>query len=265
MHAGIFLHRIAQAFRAALERAFVGRIVTQAYFDRRDRRSAICFVAATRMREDEFWQKSLLGKRLKDWREMPGVRMRIAFENRRGLPAVYNEAIDAANASDVLVFIHDDAWLLHHDALKELWRGIRRFDLVGIAGNTRRLPGQFAWFLRQVGAGGTVLDMPYLSGAVHYGQMFKTQLNQFGRWPADCELLDGVFLAARTSILRRTRLRFDEQFDFHFYDLDFSRSARQRGLKVGTWPIHVLHASKGNLGDPKWQANRTRYFAKWSD
>lgn len=263
MRAGILLHRTAGLIRAALDRSFVGRVVIQAYFERRDRRGNIRFVAATRMREEEFWQKSLLGKRLKEWREIPRVTMHIAFENRRGLPVVYNEAIDSAGASDVLVFIHDDAWLLNQDALQEIWRSLRRFDVVGIAGNTRRMPGQFAWYLRQSPGGNPMLDMPYLSGAVHYGQVFKTELNQFGPWPQECELLDGVFLAARVSMLRRTGLRFDEQFDFHFYDLDFSRTARQSGLKVGTWPIHLLHASKGNLGDPKWRINWERYLGKW--
>jgi GT2 family glycosyltransferase len=98
---------------------------------------------------------------------------------------------------------------------------------------------------------------------VHYGKIFKTELNKFGPWPADCELLDGVFMAARVAMLRRTGLRFDERFDFHFYDLDFSRAARQCGLKIGTWPIHVLHASKGNLQDPRWKANLERYTGKW--
>lgn len=264
MRAGLLLHRTAGLFRATLDRLFIGKVFTQAYFERRDRRGCICFVAATRMREEEFWQKSLLGKRLKEWRDMPRLKTRIAFENRRGLPAVYNEAIASADASDVLVFIHDDAWLLHKDALAEIWRSLRSFDVVGIAGNTRRMPGQFAWYLRQLPGGTPVLDMPHLSGAVHYGQVFKTELNQFGPWPAACELLDGVFLAARASTLRRTGLHFDERFDFHFYDLDFSRTARQDGLKVGTWPIHLLHASKGNLGDPKWKANWERYLEKWS-
>jgi hypothetical protein len=124
-----------------LDKSFIGRVITQAYLDHREKQGVICFVAATRMHEEEFWQKSLLGKRLKTWRNMPGVKMRITFENRQGLPMVYNQAIAEADASDVLVFIHDDAWLLHQEALKELWRGLRRFDVVGIAGNTRGICG----------------------------------------------------------------------------------------------------------------------------
>lgn len=262
---GTFIHRSRRAFRKTLDRSFVGRVVTQIYLNRREKRGAICFVAATRMQEEDFWKKTLLGKRLKEWRDMPRVKIRIAFENSRGLPTVYNEAIAAADPSDVLIFIHDDAWLLHVDALRELWRSLRRFDLVGIAGNTRRLPRQFAWYLRQNSDGSTALDTPHLSGAVHYGRVFDTELNQFGPWPAACEMLDGVFLAARVAVLRSLGLRFDERFDFHFYDLDFCRSARQKGLQIGTWPIHLLHGSKGNLADPKWHANWQKYLEKWRD
>lgn len=265
MRAGIFSHRVAHCLLALLEKSLIGRVLTQAYFDRREKQGAICFVAATRLSEVEFWKKSLLGKRLKSWRNISGVKIRITFDNHQGLPKVYNEAIAEADVSDVLVFIHDDAWLLHEEALTDIWRALRRFDIVGIAGNTRRAPRQYAWYLRQLAEGGPVLDLPHLSGAVHYGEVFKTELHQFGPWPAECELLDGVLMAARVAVLRRTGLRFDERFDFHFYDLDFSRTARQYGLKIGTWPIHLLHASKGNLEDPRWRSNLERYTVKWGD
>lgn len=263
MRPGFFLHRTAQLFRSTLDRSFVGQVINRVYFDHLEKSSSICFVSATRMREEDFWNKSLLGKRLKGWKSLPNVRMRIAFENRRGLPVVYNEAIAEADAADILVFIHDDAWLLQQDSLQEIQRGLRRFDIVGIAGNQRRTPKQFAWYLRQPAEGSPVLDTPYLSGAVHYGQIFKTEIHQFGPWPAACELLDGVLMAVRAKTLKRTGLRFDERFDFHFYDLDFSRTARKNGLRVGTWPIHLLHASRGDLKDPKWQDNWVKYLGKW--
>jgi GT2 family glycosyltransferase len=51
----------------------------------------------------------------------------------------------------------------------------------------------------------------------------------FGASPADCELLDGVFLAARRSTLVAQGVCFDPQFDFRFYDMDLCRSARKEG------------------------------------
>jgi GT2 family glycosyltransferase len=83
--------------------------------------------------------------------------------------------------------------------------------------------------------------------------------------PADCELLDGVFLAARKSALLGNEVLFDSRFDFHFYDLDFCRSARQRGLRLGTWPICLTHQSKGAFDSERWIEKYHAYIAKWGD
>ncbi len=57
-------------------------------------------------------------------------------------------------------------------------------------------------------------------------------------------MLDGLFLAVSMQTLISAKdLRFDEQFDFHFYDLDFCRSAGKKEVSMGTWPISVTHAS----------------------
>ena len=60
-------------------------------------------------------------------------------------------------------------------------------------------------------------------------------------------------------------VRFDERFDFHFYDLDFCRTARANGLRLGTFPLAVTHRSAGGFGSPAWQENAERYLEKWGD
>ncbi|AVS76095.1 Glycosyltransferase like family protein [Paracidovorax cattleyae] len=265
MRVGLLLHKCNRWLQSVLEKSFVGKIINHTFHEQRERRSTVCFVAATRLSKDDFSRKAWLGKRLNGWRDQQWITTRIAYENRKGLPAVYNQAIDQAQPHDVLVFLHDDTWLTSEESVKEILRGLRRYDVIGIAGNTRRTPGQPAWHLRKEAEGDMVWDHPHLSGAVRYGTISNNQLNQFGPWPADCELLDGVMLAARADVLKRAGLRFDERFDFHFYDLDFSRSARALGLRIGTWPVQLLHESAGNFGDPKWSANCDRYLEKWHD
>lgn len=265
MALSLTLHRWRRQTRTLLQRFFLGKVLLQTWQHQQESQRSICFVAATRATEAEFWQQTLLGQRLQEWRHLPQVKHRIAFENTRGLPAVYNEAIAAADANDILVFIHDDAWLLGTQDLAAIRQGLQVYDVVGIAGNTRRFPGQFAWYLRTNDAQHTVLDMPHLSGAVWYGSVVQKTLNQFGAWPQSCELLDGVLLAARADVLHRTKLHFDERFDFHFYDLDFSRTAKSKGIAIGTWPINLLHASQGNLNDPKWKRNHNIYSGKWEN
>jgi len=77
--------------------------------------------------------------------------------------------------------------------------------------------------------------------------------------------MDGVFLAARVSSLLDRNVRFDEQFPFHFYDVDFCRTATAAGLKLGTWPIAISHASSGIFGSPEWHKYKFMYFQKWPE
>jgi hypothetical protein len=63
-----------------------------------------------------------------------------------------------------------------------------------------------------------------LSGAV--GSLVndgRKGVDYFGEVLARCELIDGVFFATRRSSLLQNQIKFDPQFTFHFYDLDFCR------------------------------------------
>jgi hypothetical protein len=103
-----------------------------------------------------------------------------------------------------------------------------------------------------------------LSGFIAHGK----------NWPADyisayespgyeVKLLDGVMLAAQSQTLLDRQVFFDERFDFHFYDLDFCRTAEARGLTMGTWGISTMHESDGAFGTPAWRQGYARYLDKW--
>lgn len=221
----------------------------------------IDFVSATRMTQDAFWATSALGQsliRLKSDTRLSAAR--IAFQNSRGLPEIYNERIDAGDGSDILVFIHDDVWLDDIFFAAHLIEGLRRYDVLGVAGNRRRVPRQCAWAFADTNF---TLDAANLSGAIARGETPFGPVSRFGPPSEECELLDGVFLAARKSVLRREQVRFDPRFDFHFHDLDFCRTARKQGLRLGTWPICMTHQSGGAAGTPQWTAKYQAYLHKW--
>lgn len=220
--------------------------------------------SATRMDERTFWKTSALGRSLKTWQGDPRLAgVDIAFENRAGLPAVYNAALDRAGPDDAVLFVHDDIWLDDPEWLPKLLLALRRFDVVGVAGNVRRVRDQVAWLYLKVQDGRFWLDGNHLSGAVAHGPRPGGEVTYFGPSPAHCELLDGLFIAARKDVAARSGVRFDETFDFHFYDLDFCRTARQAGLSVGTWPIAMTHQSTGAFNSPGWQSGLVRYQQKW--
>jgi GT2 family glycosyltransferase len=78
-------------------------------------------------------------------------------------------------------------------------------------------------------------------------------------------LLDGLMLAARKRTLLDKGVLFDRRLAFHYYDLDFCRSATRAGLRLGTWPISVTHRSVGAVGSPAWIEAGNVYFGKWGD
>src|SRR5262249_48166823 len=86
----------------------------------------------------------------------------------------------------------------------------------------------------------------------------------YGTAPRECKLLDGFFLAVDVDRALAANVRFDEQFGFHFYDLDFCRSATAAGLRLGTWPIAVTHARAGSFFTEPWLNAMERYGRKWN-
>lgn len=225
----------------------------------------IRIVSATRMAPKDFWKTSALGRSLSTWRADARLTIDIAFENAAGLPHVYNAAIARANESEALVFVHDDVWLNDPQWIDKVLVGLNRFDVLGVAGNRRRLPRQPTWLHTDLieETQTAVLDALHLSGSIAHGAVpARAEFLFFGTSPAACELLDGVFLALRADVAHRSGAGFDERFSFHFYDLDFCRAARSRGVSIGTWPIELVHQSKGRLDDA-WRGARDRYFEKW--
>jgi len=223
----------------------------------------IDLVCATRLTAEEFWGRAALGLSLRRMAHDDRLRPRVYFANSRGLPVLYNERIAAADASPVQVFIHDDVWLDDFFFVEHVIAALNAFDLVGVAGNRRRAPGQPSWAFR--GPDFQWDDRANLSGAVAHGAGPFGQISAFGPTPAACELLDGVMLATRRDLLREHQLGFDERFNFHFYDLDFCRSARAAGLRVGTWPIALTHQSEGGFSSNSWLQSYQAYMAKWGD
>lgn len=221
-------------------------------------------VSATRFSATAFRRDSALGLSLLRLRHDGRLQPRISFANRRGLPEIYNASIAASNASDILVFMHDDVWIDDYFFADRVLEGLRNYDVLGVAGNRRRMPGQPSWAF--VDTKWTWDEGANLTGAVAQGTHPFGAVHVFGQVPAECELLDGVFLAARAATLREKQILFDPRFEFHFYDLDFCRSARERGLRLGTWPICLTHQSDGGgFRGPEWFQKYREYIEKWGN
>lgn len=221
---------------------------------------AVVLISATRASLPDFMQTTWLGASLQRLAFDPRIRAHVAFDNRAGLPLVYNAGLATCRDDDIAVFLHDDVRLDDYHLADRLLEALRHYDVVGVAGNRRRSPGQPGWGF--VNDQGQWDESFYLSGSVAHGE--QGRVSHFGPTPADCELLDGLLLGARVDRLRAAGVQFDVGFDFHLYDLDFCRSCRAAGLRLGTWPLAVTHRSSGNFNSA-WRAALPTYFAKWRD
>lgn len=189
----------------------------------------------------------------------------VQADNRLPLASTYNAVIDQCQHDPaILVFVHDDVMITDLFWNHTVRVGLEKFDIVGLAGTTRRHKNQSSWCWTD-----SDMIMPessqYLSGVVAHGDNWPPHnIGNFGRIGQRCRLLDGLFLAVNSTTLHEHNIRFDPRFDFHFYDLDFCRQAEQAGLSMGTVGMSVVHASK-NAYDDSWQRAYREYIAKWND
>lgn len=224
---------------------------------------SICVVVATRAPTlEDFFDSTPTGRSLASLRH-PDVIFRVFEMNKRGLANCYNRAIaEIGSECPIFVFAHDDLLLLDFHWPDSLRRALEEFDIVGVAGNRRRVPNQPAWFLLD---DKFTWDSPEnLSGTVAHGNTFPpSDISVYGPSAQEVVLLDGLFLAVKSETLAEKDLSFDESFDFHFYDMDFCREAELRGLRMGTWPISIVHASGGKFMSDSWKQAYQRYLEKW--
>jgi GT2 family glycosyltransferase len=226
----------------------------------------IRLVCATRATEAAFYQDVALGRSLvAGYHGLPFLEIVLFAQNTTGLPALYNRVIhESADDPAVLLFVHDDVHLVDYYWPDRLYTGLTQFQIVGLIGNRRRLPRQPTWCSKDLWFG--VDSFENLSGFMAHGKSLPPPITRSGRVSAECRLLDGVFLAAHSTVLLDHGLLFDEAFDFHFYDLDWCRQAELKGVRMGTVPICILHESEGaGYRSDAWRAAYRRYVAKWGE
>lgn len=220
------------------------------------------FVTATRASLEAFKASSPLVRSLQRVSQTCKVQLDVLANNTAPLAHGYNRAIAAAQDDEVLVFIHDDVWIDDWFIANRLAEALAVFDVVGVAGNTQRVPNQEGWCIQPATRS---MDLNHIVGGVAHGQPMVGEVSFFGEAPKAVRLMDGVFLAARCATLRQAGVLFDPQFPFHFYDTDFCRSCESKQLRMGIWPIALTHESKGQWQTADWNEAFARYLKKWGD
>lgn len=216
----------------------------------------VVLVCATQGGAQLFQRATFLGRSLQAIPEPLRPRLLLLPNNTgqgaTGLAEFYNCAIEQLDAGSIVAFVHDDVYLHDWSLAFQLDQALAQFDLVGVVGSTQVPYGQPGWWHGLDREGRPQRNDSVLrSGSINHFDPVLVRPDWYGHSPMVCDLLDGVFLAARIDRLRESNVRFDPQFRFHCYDTDFCYTARAHGLRLGTWPIPLTHGSPGGF-DESW-------------
>lgn len=223
-------------------------------------------VVATQESENSFLENTNTGKSLKTL-ETP-IELRLFANNKKGLSTVYNIAIEESINDDcVLIFAHDDLTITDYYWVSRILESLQFFDIVGLAGNKRIIPFMPGWSF--VDTTFKYDDFSNLSGAWGEGNSFPPkEIYKVGPPRQQVQLLDGMLLATFNKKLITNNVYFDERFNFHYYDLDFCRTATKNNLTLGTTDLFVIHGrEKPGLGynDPNCLESYKNYIDKWGN
>jgi hypothetical protein len=182
----------------------------------------------------------------------------IVEHNRRGLSEIYNEFLDRFAGQDrIVVLVHSDVMIVDAFIREKLTHAATLFDIIGLVGSSHfdlaTPASNYSW---------PNLPREYLSGAVEHSLPDGSAVwSSYGPWPRKCVALDGLFLAI--DMLTIGAHRFDPQFAFDLYDIDFCLAAHTKQLTLGTTNIAAHHASAGNYGNEAYARSFEAFRRKW--
>jgi hypothetical protein len=212
------------------------------------------FVIPTSKSENEFREKSQIGFFIDKMNTVKGINYTVIFENKKGLPKVYNQLInEEKHKNEKLIFVHDDVIIDDLFWEEKLDIAFEKFDIVGLAGSKKcDLSRPPAWHLMS--------DRQDYVGEVAHSKDKVSWTTCFGSTNSRALVLDGLFLAVNVSRLLETKTEFDERFKFHHYDITFCLRANENKLKMGVAPIKVTHFGLGDsMNTPEWYQSAEKF------
>lgn len=184
-------------------------------------------------------------------------------KNTDGLSKAYNTFIANNNIYDKIIFIHDDVSIIDPLLFEKIEDGHKQFDIIGVAGGVNPVIREPA--LWHIMCGGFGENLRGAAGHYHNGPGSQHSITHFGPSPARVALIDGVFMSVNVRRIKEVDWKFNENYDFHHYDLSSSLDANKKRLKLGVVPIDIIHASPGlrSLNDPVFCKNQKIFINEY--
>lgn len=187
------------------------------------------------------------------------VDVEFVTNNKKGLSEQYNKFLNDKEVVDTyhtVLFVHDDVELEDIRMVDKLIDS--PYDVTGLAGAKTfdKNAVKLAWHLASS-------KQDYVGEVAHcYQDRIWTTV--FGPTKSRSLTLDGLFLAVKPNILKQKGLTFDENFQFHFYDIAFCLRANERKVSCGVLPIRVIHHGIGDsMLTSEWQNANSLFREKY--
>lgn len=182
----------------------------------------------------------------------------IVKENKEGLSKVYNKHLkNSKYKNNILLFVHDDVELEDLFLVEKLNQS--PYIVTGLAGCKQiDLTQPPAWHLMSKRE-----DQLGEVAHIHQGNVWTSV---FGPTKSRALLIDGLFIAVDVQRALEKEIEFDEDFDFHHYDLAFCLNCNKKKATVGVIPIRVIHHGLGDsMNTPEWEKNASKFIAKFKN
>ena len=192
-----------------------------------------------------------------------------SFGNKLSLSEFGNKAIYKALEKnyDYLILMHSDVDLSIYDFVKNLIKTKDKYDIVGLVGTKKLFISQspLTWF---TGSNKFTKERYGRITQNVNGMMLESFFNRENPNVLDTEVItiDGLLMCLNRKTMLNEKARFDEQFTFDFYDLDFCMNVQlNTDLKIGVFVQQAIHESIGKsvLSD-KYLIPERKFRIKWN-
>ena len=192
-----------------------------------------------------------------------GIKVYLMSE-AKSIFSAYQGAFEKLNPDnkDIMIFCHDDIEIRENpeEFIQKIYNLTRlpETGFIGPAGTTFLGPECIWW------------DQKYWREGKHKGKVYHIspqgqEYETFYGEPEDVVVLDGLFLAARSEVLRDIELKKPEFFEgeWDFYDIYYTSQAFLKGYNNRILDINIVHNSRGELvGRESWHKNREAFIQK---
>lgn len=219
----------------------------------------LLIVTCTRAKTDEeFGTKPIFHSLRKQYDSNTNVEFFIFKDNKRGLSECYNEIINnEENRNKTVLFVHDDVVLEDMFLYEKLVNS--PYSITGLAGakTFNKASERLAWHL-------SASREDYVGEVAHVTPEKGVWTTVFGPTNSRALVLDGLFLSCKVNDIKEKNLTFDEDFNFHFYDLALCLRANEQKITCGVLPIRAVHFGLGDsMLTNDWEEANSKFKEKY--